>query len=201
LWVAILSPVLLKEAISRGTKTGLSLAILGTVIVAISGAVQIADGRVVWLGLQSNAGSQPLLGNFLAMLGAWSATVFLLVGRKLRSSLSLMPYTFLLYGAAAVIMLGIVLVTKLPMTGYSRITYLWLAGIALIPQLMGHSMANWALKYASAAYVSVVLLSEPVGASLLALVFLGEVPGLVEAIGAAVILTGIYVVTRAESAT
>ena len=201
LWVAILSPVLLKEVISRGTKTGLSLALLGTVIVAISGAVQVVDGQVVWLGFQSNAGSQPLLGNFLAMLGAWSATVFLLVGRKLRSSFSLMPYTFLLYGGAAVIMLGIVLVKRQPVVGYSRITYLWLTGIALIPQLMGHSMANWALKYASAAYVSVVLLSEPVGASLLALVFLGEVPGLVEAIGAVVILTGIYVVTRAESAT
>jgi drug/metabolite transporter (DMT)-like permease len=200
LWVAILSPVLLKEAVSRGTKTGLSLALLGTVLVAISGAVQIIEGQVVWIGLQNSAGSQPLLGIFLAMLGAWSATVFLLVGRRLRSSLSLMPYTFLLYGFAALIMLGIVFVTSQPVTGYSRITYLWLAGIALIPQLMGHSLANWALKYASAAYVSVVLLSEPVGASLLALVFLGEAPGLVEAIGAVVILTGIYVVTRAESA-
>lgn len=201
LWVAILSPVLLKEAIFRGTKIGLSLALLGTVLVALSGAVQITDGQVVWLGLQSNAGSQPLLGNFLAMLGAWSATIFLLVGRKLRSSLSLMPYTFLLYGGAAVIMLVIVIVTRQPVTGYSRISYLWLVAIALIPQLMGHSMANWALKYASAAYVSVVLLSEPVGASLLALVFLGEVPGLVEVIGAVVILIGIYVVTRAESTT
>ncbi len=201
LWVAILSPVLLKEAISRGTKTGLSLALLGTVLVAISGAIQFANGQVEWLGFQAAVGSQPLLGNFLAMLGAWSATVFLLVGRKLRTSLSLMPYTFLLYGGAAVIMAGIVLVTRQPVTGYSRITYLWLAAIALIPQLLGHSMANWALKYASAAYVSVVLLSEPVGASLLALVFLGEIPGLVEVIGAVVILAGIYVVTKAENAT
>jgi drug/metabolite transporter (DMT)-like permease len=45
----------------------------------------------------------------------------------------------------------------------------------------------------------VVLLGEPVGAALLALVFLGEVPGVVEGIGAAVILAGIYVVTRAEA--
>ena len=199
LWVAILSPILLKETISRGTKTGLGLALLGTVLVAISGAVQFAEGQVVWLGFQSNAGSLPWLGNFLAMAGAWSATVFLLVGRKLRSSLSLMPYTFLLYGMAAVIMLGIVLVARQPVGGFSKLTYLWLICIALIPQLIGHSLANWALKYTTAAFVSVLLLGEPVGASLLALVFLGEMPGLVEGIGAAVILAGIYVVTRAET--
>lgn len=199
LWVAILSPILLKETISQGTKTGLGLALLGTAMVAISGAVQFAEGQVEWLGFQSNAGSLPWLGNFLAMAGAWSATVFLLVGRKLRSSLSLMPYTFLLYGMAAVIMLGIVLVTRQPMGGFSKLTYLWLICIALIPQLIGHSLANWALKYTSAAFVSVLLLGEPVGASLLALVFLGEVPGSFEGIGAAVILAGIYVVTRAET--
>lgn len=200
LWVAMLSPILLKEVISRGTKIGLGLALLGTVLVAISGVVSIVDGQAVWLGFQSNVGSQPLLGNILAMMGAWSATGFLLVGRRLRSSLSLMPYTFLLYGMAAVIMLGIVLVTRQPMSGYTQLTYVWLVCIALIPQLLGHSMANWALKYASAAYVSVVLLSEPIGASLLALVFLGEIPGLLELIGAVVILAGIYVVTWAEGA-
>ena len=199
LWVAILSPILLNEVISRRTKTGLGLALLGTVLVGISGVVRFTDGQMVWFGFQNNIGSQPLLGCFLAMLGAWSATVFLLVGRRLRSSLSLIPYTFLLYGMSSVIMLGIVLVTRQPMSGFPNLTYVWLVCIALIPQLVGHSMANWALKYASAAYVSVVLLGEPVGAALLALVFLGEVPGVAEGIGAAVILAGIYVVTKAET--
>ncbi len=199
LWVAILSPILLREVLSRGTTAGLVLALLGTVLVAISGSMQFVEGQLVWNAFQSNAGSQPMLGNFLAMLGAWSATIFLLVGRKLRPSLSLMPYTFLLYGMAAIIMLGIVLVTQQPVIGFPKLTYVWLVCIALIPQLLGHSLANWALKYSSAAYVSVVLLGEPVGASLLALAFLGEVPGVVEGIGAAVILAGIYVVTRAES--
>lgn len=199
LWVAILSPILLKETISRGTKTGLVLALMGTFVVAISGVIQITDGRVIWSGFQRAAGSQPMLGNFLAMIGAWSATVFLLVGRKLRGTLSLIPYTFLLFGLAALIMLGLVIVTQQPVTGFSKLTYVWLVGIALFPQLLGHSMANWALKYASAAYVSVVLLGEPVGASLLALVFLGEKPGIIEGIGAAVILAGIYAATWGES--
>ena len=199
LWVAILSPILLNEVISRRTKTGLGLALLGTVLVGISGVVRFTDGQMVWFGFQNNIGSQPLLGCFLAMLGAWSETVFLLVGRRLRSSLSLIPYTFLLYGMSSVIILGIVLVTRQTMSGFPNLTYVWLVCIALIPQLVGHSMANWALKYASAAYVSVVLLGEPVGAALLALVFLGEVPGVAEGIGATVILAGIYVVTKAET--
>jgi drug/metabolite transporter (DMT)-like permease len=196
LWVAILSPIVLKEAVLRRTKIGLGLALLGMLLAAASGVVQITGGEIVWQGFQGSAGSQPILGSFLAMLGAWSATVFLMVGRKLRSNLSLLPYTFLLYGMAAVLVLGMVMLTRQPIGGYSRMTYVWLAGIALIPQLLGHSLANWALKYASAAYVAVLLLGEPVGASLLALIFLREVPGAVEMIGAGVILAGIYVVTK-----
>jgi len=199
IWVALLSPVLLGESLSRKARRGMGLAMLGMLLVALSGAVKIADGQMQWMGFQMEEASQPLLGNFLAMLGAWSATGFLLVGRKLRSSLSLMPYTFLLYGSAALIMGGIVLVTGQPLGGYARISYVWLLGIALVPQLIGHSMANWALRYASAAYVSVVLLAEPVGASVLALIFLGEVPGVVEVIGSVVIMAGIYLVTKANA--
>lgn len=199
LWVAILSPIFLKEAVSRGTKIGLGLALFGTGLVAFSSSIQISDGQFVWLGFQTQAGSQPILGNFLALAGAWFATIFLLVGRKLRPNMSIVSYTFLLYSVAAVFMLGIVLVARQPVSGYSQITYLWLVAVAIIPQLMGHSLANWALGYVSAAYVAVVLLGEPVGASLLAMFVLNEIPGGIETLGAVITLSGIYIVTRAEN--
>lgn len=201
LWVAILSPLLLRESVGRGVRLGLGLALVGSMVVALSGAVQIASGQVAWMGLGEEAGSQQWKGNLLALLGAWCAAGFLITGRKLRPVMSLVMYSFLLYGFAAVCMLGLVLITRQPLGGYAPQTYIWLISLAFIPQLMGHSLFNWALRYVSAAYVAVMLLGEPVGASILAMLFLGEVPGWLEIFGALIILSGIYVVTQSESRT
>jgi drug/metabolite transporter (DMT)-like permease len=200
LWVALLSPVLLKENITNGAKVGMVLALLGGLLVAASGSFQIQQGQVVWMGMEIPATSNRVwLGNLLALAGAWFAAGFLLAGRKMRPRLSLGLYTFLLYSIAAVCMLLFLLVFRQPMTGFSGKMYLWLAAMAFIPQLIGHTLLNWALGYVSAAYVSVALLGEPVGATLLALIFLKEVPGLLEVSGAVVILIGIYVVSVFEN--
>jgi len=71
--------------------------------------------------------------------------------------------------------------------------YLWLLLLALVPQLLGHSTFNWALRYLSAAYVSITLLGEPIGSALLAYFLLGEVPSVMMAFGAILILFGIWV--------
>ncbi len=71
--------------------------------------------------------------------------------------------------------------------------YLWLLALGIIPQLLGHSLLNWALKYISAAYVSLTLLGEPIGTSILAYIFLRESPTLLEGVGAVFILAGIVI--------
>jgi drug/metabolite transporter (DMT)-like permease len=48
--------------------------------------------------------------------------------------------------------------------------------LALVPQLLGHSSFNWALGYLSAAFVSVTLLGEPIGSTILAYTLLEEFP-------------------------
>ncbi|NLK01383.1 MAG: DMT family transporter, partial [Clostridia bacterium] len=64
--------------------------------------------------------------------------------------------------------------------------------MALIPTIMGHSLLNWALKYLPASTVSVSVLGEPVGASILAGLFLGEFPVPLQILGGALILAGVY---------
>jgi drug/metabolite transporter (DMT)-like permease len=71
--------------------------------------------------------------------------------------------------------------------------------LALVPQLLGHSTFNWALGYLSAAYVSITLLGEPIGSTILAYFLLGEKPTTVKIIGAILILFGIYTASRRES--
>jgi drug/metabolite transporter (DMT)-like permease len=79
----------------------------------------------------------------------------------------------------------------LPATGFSPPTYVWLVLLGLVPQLIGHSSFNWALGQLPAAYISLPLLAEPVATTLLAIVILGEVPGGLKLMGAALILAGI----------
>src|SRR5215216_6161301 len=99
LWVALLSPVLLNERLRRAAIIGLLIAILGGMLIGASDACvwdrglrcpdlsQILHGRAMW-------------GNFLALIGAWTVSGYLIIGRKLRAKISLIPYIFLVYGIA-----------------------------------------------------------------------------------------------------
>jgi drug/metabolite transporter (DMT)-like permease len=83
--------------------------------------------------------------------------------------------------------------------GYSPQIYLWLTLLGIIPQLIGHSTFNWALGYLSAAYVSITLLGEPIGSTILAYLILQEKPTPIKLIGGVLILIGIYIASRSEA--
>jgi drug/metabolite transporter (DMT)-like permease len=185
LWVALLSPFTLREPVSRAQMIGMLVALVGGVVIGVSDS-------------GDSAASNPLLGDLLALAGAMMAASYILIGRRLRKKMSLVSYTFLVYGAAAVMLVIYMLVGGYSPLGYPAVTYLWFVLLALIPQLLGHSSINWALGYLSAASVSTILLGEPIGSTILAVILLNETPGIVKIFGAALILAGIYVVARGE---
>jgi drug/metabolite transporter (DMT)-like permease len=135
-------------------------------------------------------------GNFLALVGAWAVTGYLIIGRRLRGSMSLIPYIFLVYSMAAIGLIIAMLLAHESPFGYSPITYVWLLLLAFIPQLIGHSTYNWALRYLPASFVAVTTLGEPVGSAILAFFILQETPTWFTLFGGALILTGIYIVSR-----
>jgi drug/metabolite transporter (DMT)-like permease len=185
LWVALLSPFTLKEPISRGQVMGMLAALAGGVVIGVSDS-------------GASTASNPLLGDLLALAGAVMAASYILIGRRLRKKITLVSYTFLVYGTAALMLVAFMLAGGYSPTGYPALTYLWFVLLALIPQLLGHSSINWALGYLSAASVATILLGEPIGSTILAVILLNEVPGGVKMLGAALILAGIYVVARGE---
>jgi drug/metabolite transporter (DMT)-like permease len=109
-------------------------------------------------------------------------------------------YVALVYGAAMVTLLLIVLVAGKPMAGFTLPAYGWMLAIALIPQLIGHSTLNWALRHLSVAFVAAATLAEPVASSILAYLVLGERITLLILLGGGLILLGIYVASRSEQA-
>jgi drug/metabolite transporter (DMT)-like permease len=199
LWVALLSPFVLKESIGRAVLVGMVLALLGGVIVGISDTCIISAGRLSCPSLSEFLHGQAFLGDILAVIGAIAAAGYLLIGRNLRARTSLFSYISLVYGMAAIVLVIIMFVAGLRPFGYPPQTYLWFILLGLVPQLLGHSTFNWALGYLSAAYVAITLLGEPIGSTILAYLLLQEKPTILKVIGGALILIGIFIASRSEA--
>ncbi|MGQ9553368.1 MAG: DMT family transporter [Anaerolineae bacterium] len=164
------------------------------------GIVIAATGSIIVSWSDLTQSQSHLLGDLLALSGAIMIAGYFMIGRKLRAHHSLVTYTALVYTAAALALLAFALIGRQSLLGLSLPAYGWMLLMALVPQLIGHSALNWALRHLSATYVAIVTLAEPIGSSILAYVILREATSLSTALGGAVILTGIYIASRAELA-
>ena len=196
LWVALFSPLFLKEPLPRLALVGMGIALVGSVIVGLSDSCRLSAAGLACPSLADFLQGKTFLGNFLALVGAWTAAGYLMIGRRLRAKMSLVGYIFFVYGIAACILVGIMLAAGQKPIGYPPQAYLFMLLLALVPQLLGHTSYNWALRYLSAAYVAVVTLGEPVGAIILAYFLLQELPPALKIFGAILTLVGIYVVSK-----
>jgi drug/metabolite transporter (DMT)-like permease len=195
LWVAILSPTFLNEQLSRVAIVGLVLALVGGTIIGLSEACVIQNG-LQCPQLNQVLHGRAMWGNFLALCGALAVSGYLLIGRKVRVIMPLIPYIFLVYGISAIVLIMFMFVAGQSPFGYSSKTYLWILLLAVIPQLIGHSTFNWLLKYLSATLVAVTTLAEPIGSAILAYFFLRESPSSGVIAGGALILAGIFLTSR-----
>lgn len=171
--------------------------LVGTVI-GLAGAAIVAWGDVGEHGWSGRV----ILGDALALLGALTVSVYYLSARRLRATLDVWPYVALVYGSCFAVLLLLSLILRVPLIPQSTREITIFAAIALGPMLLGHTGFNWALKHVSAPTVSLVMLGEPVGASLIAFVLpaIAEEPAARTLIGGAVILVGIVTATLAPRA-
>ncbi len=179
--VYLLSRLFLREAGSMRRLLFVLLAVAG------SGVLSAGD-----FGKGSNA----LFGDLLALLGAASVAVYLVIGRSVRAQRSLTLYTFVVYTVSALFLLSCVTAAGNRLYPYPPRDFLLFAALAVVCTLLGHSIYNWALRYLTSTFVSVSVLIEPVAASVMAYLFFGEVPNALNAFGAALILAGIYGYSR-----
>jgi drug/metabolite transporter (DMT)-like permease len=196
LWVAVLAPLTIKEPISRIIIIGMGLALIGGMIVGVSDSCLLSEGSIQCPPLAVFIGGEAFLGDILALVGALAGAGYILIGRRLRERMSLIPYIFVVYGIAAVILISIMFAAGERPLGHPSQILIWLLLLALVPQLLGHSTFNWALRYLSATYVSITLLGEPIGSAILAYFFLNEIPTGLMIFGAILILIGIFVASN-----
>lgn len=187
LWSALLEAVFFNQRLSRIGVIGLLTAIVGGIIISLP-----TDSAPII------SGQNPLLGSLMALGGAVTVAVYLVIGRQVRPRLPVLPYIWLVYGIAAIAALIVVAFTRTPVTGYSAQGYLWLVIVALLPQLIGHSAFNYALEYLSATYVGIASQIEPIGSALFAFFIFGEIPQELQVIGSLVIVGGVILATRGK---
>ena len=180
-FVGILAYLLFGERTSPLSFAGILAALAGTAVIA-------GDDSV---------GSAALLGNALALVGAVTIAIYVLIGRSSRTGgIGVLPYSVVVYSAAALALLPVALLFEVRLWGYSGETWLWLWAITLGPQIMGHTVFNWALRYVEASVISGTILAEPVVSALLAWLILSEKPGVATVVGGAVVLSGLFLLLR-----
>jgi drug/metabolite transporter (DMT)-like permease len=170
---------------------GLVVALAGGVLVGINEACHLTALGLACPDWSSFYAGKAIWGNLLALVGAIMAAGYMVAGRRLRPTLSLVAYIGTVYPVAAILLDLMAVFSGGKLAGFSLTTGMVFVALALIPQLLGHTSYNYALGYLPAAYVSIATLAEPIGTTLLAVFILGELPTLLEVIGGLVILAGI----------
>ena len=182
LWVALLSWLFLGSAPT--------FLVLFGVVLAVTGGVIIGFGDFA-------GGSAPLLGDSLAVIGAVCSAAYFLLGRSAqRQGLSLNAYIALAYATAALALLPLPLIAGQAYWGYSGLSLVWIVLLALVPQLVGHTSFNYVLRYLSPTLVATLMLLEPLGASLLALILFQELPPPSTLVGASILLGGVLLTVK-----
>jgi drug/metabolite transporter (DMT)-like permease len=178
IFVAIISHLFLGDKLTRRTTCGIVISFIGISIIAMGDA---------------GAGTSNVLGDLLALIGGVMLGLYILGGRIYRKNLDLTSYVTPVYSVAAISLILMSLVTGTKLVNYSLSTYRSFFLIALIPMIFGHTLYNWSLRYLSAPVVSLSLLGEPIGASILAYLFLGEIPTHFTILGGIITLAGILI--------
>jgi drug/metabolite transporter (DMT)-like permease len=200
IWVTLFGVIFFHEKIEKAILIGIILTLLGGIIIAISENCSSSILHPVCNFEMTHIAGNRVLGNILALLGALMAAGYFMIGKSVRKRISLIPYIFIVYATSAVFLCILILFTRSEIHPYQPLTYLWLILLAVFPQLIGHSLFNWSLKYISATYVAIATMGEPVGSTILAIIIFREIPTPLKVIGAIIILAGIYIVSR-ESVT
>src|SRR5690625_2571190 len=166
-----------KERFSPGAVISMLIALFGSIIIS-------------WGDFQISG--MALLGDILALLGAITITVYFLFGQRVRKQLSLMTYTFIVYSISSITLIFYNLALQNPFLGYPANHWWIFLALAIIPTFFGHTLFNWALRWLSTSTISMGIIFEPVGATILAYFIFGERVTDSQWLGGTIILAGLF---------
>lgn len=176
IWAALFGRVFLGDRVAPRELLGIAIAAAGCAVLA---------------GGDWRAGGDALIGDALALVGAASAAGYLVVGRRLREAVPLLPYLGTVNAIAAVSLAIAATATGVNLVALDGHAYLACAGAAVVASFVGHSLLNAAVRVTPTHLVALAILGEPIGSSLITWAVFGEQPPVHAAIGGAIVLVGI----------
>lgn len=177
-FVALANYFVTKEKLNRKMAAGISMSLAGTIVIA--------------MGSSGEAASNAMLGNVLAFLGAVFVAFYLVIGGIVRKNISAGVYVFIVYSVSAVVLFIICIASKTPVYPYSPKEFMLFIALAFFCSILGHTVYNYMVKYVSSTLISVSTLSEPIFASMMAMLIFNEVPSLYTLVGGIIIIAGIF---------
>ncbi|MGH9085995.1 MAG: DMT family transporter [Acidimicrobiales bacterium] len=169
------------EEVARGTWVGIGLAVAGAVVLT---------------GVDLSISGRALFGDLLALLGGMLAAAYVTVGADVRRTVSTTGYALACYATAAGALLVVCLVARQSLWGYDAETWWAIAGLVVGAQLLGHTLVNRVLQSITPTIVSVAILFEILGATLIARLAFDETPPAGAWPAAVLIAAGVVVVVR-----
>ncbi|MGE7843382.1 DMT family transporter [Lysinibacillus sp. NPDC093712] len=156
----------------------------------LAGAIAIVGSVLISWGDFKLSGSA-FYGDMLALIACALITTYLLFGQDVRKRLSLVTYTMIVYVVSTITLFFYVLIKGESFGPYSSMDWIWFILLAIVPNLLGHTLFNWSIKYVSTNVISIAILFEPIGAAVLALVIFKEYLIATQIIGGLVVIVGI----------
>lgn len=184
LFVALANYFITKEKLNGKMVFGISMSLVGTIIIA--------------LGSSGDSASNLMLGNSLAFLGAIFVAGYLVIGGIVRKNMSAVTYVFIVYSVSTFVLFFMCIASNTPIYPYAPREFLLFIALAFFCSILGHTVYNYMVKYVSSTLISVSTLSEPIFASILAMLIFREIPSIYTLTGGIIIITGIfyYLVTQ-----
>ncbi|MDJ0845511.1 DMT family transporter [Crocosphaera sp.] len=182
IWVALLSWFWFKEKLKKSTILGIIIALFGGILIAIG------DSNI------NSSDSQPILGNTLALMGAFFVSFYLIFGKlSQQQGLKIASYSVIVYTIAALLLFPLPFIFGSGYTNYPNSVYFYVILMAIFSQLIGHTSINWSVRWISPTLVTLAILFEPIGSSFLGFILFKEIPSTLVLIGAIIILVGVII--------
>ncbi|MER1958544.1 MAG: DMT family transporter [Solibacillus sp.] len=156
----------------------------------VAGGIAIIGSVLIGWGDFKVSGSA-LYGDLLALVACALVTGYLLFGQDVRKRLSLVTYTMVVYSISTITLFFYIIVKGESFGPYVAMDWFWFVLLAIIPNLLGHNLFNWSLKWVSTNVISIAILFEPVGAAVLAIFIFNEYLTATQIIGGIIVITGI----------
>lgn len=186
--VLLLARAMKIEALTNAKILGMAIAFTGAIILAIENGLDLRR-------------SPTLSGDLLTLLGTISFTFYVVLGKKVSRGYDSITMNAVNTFAGAAVLLPLAIGRGIHLNWSSIAWQGWLGLIymAAISSVAAYTLFYWVLRHMEASRVAAVNYFQPVGAILVAALFLGEIPTRHLFLGGALILLGVYMAERAKA--